>query len=155
MVRVTHPHYLYVRPILMRTGKERESILRSITPNKQSVIENIKVILEILKVEMDERRKQSDDSNEYYENIYMIAFLLYLTESDNYIELLWELKNLDFDLGCGLDCQYLVGGGVQRTLGICKDKKLNDIADYIQKNVDLGEFNNLEDWKQNKIAYFY
>ncbi len=70
------------------------------------------LLQELLIQEISARRKHSDD--EFHENLYWCAFLLYQVGDVQDIELLWEAKNIDFDTACSFDVQFLVGGESKR-----------------------------------------
>jgi hypothetical protein len=139
----------------MKTGKEREIILRGITPTKQAAVGNAAIALKVIELELIERQMQTKDANDYYENIYWESLILFLTENVDYVRVIWDTKQYDFDLSIGLDRQFLVGGGVEETISYCKSYGLLEVATYIESMRDEGELSYLPEWTKNKIAYFY
>jgi hypothetical protein len=137
----------------MWSTEERWDVLQRISPTKKSAIQNTDLILQILDAELEERK--ISDVHEYYENIYWAILLLFLTENVRHVATIWKVKHIDFDLGCGLDGQYLVGAGIDETIVYCRENNLMDAAAYIQRMKDDGDTEERQAWKSDKILYFY
>src|SRR5689334_19110310 len=81
----------------------RVSILKSISPDRQSATQQRALLLSIFEKEMEYRRK--DNEWDYYENLYWCAFLLYLAGDPTDAVLIWKAKRINMDTSCGLDGQ--------------------------------------------------
>lgn len=91
------------------------------------------------------------------ENIKLCAYLLYRL---GYVEdslLIWKAKSTNFDTGCGVDIQLLVGAGIERTIAYLKkqnSQEAKDAVQYIAEGVESGDFKNLAGWQEFYRNYF-
>src|SRR6186713_2064444 len=106
---------------------ERERLLAGVDPHRAA--EHHALLRDILRAEM--RLWDEDGSGEFYENLYLCAFLLYHVGDVDDAPLLWEAKGIDFDSFCGLDFQFLLGAGVERTLAHLRAGGHFDAAEYL------------------------
>lgn len=107
------------------------------------------LLQELLIQEISARRKHSDD--EFHENLYWCAFLLYQVGDVQDIELLWEAKNIDFDTACGFDVQFLVGAGVEATIQYLRERENSDAKaalDYMVAYNDASDLGSLDECYQ-------
>lgn len=139
---------------------QRRKLLTAIQPERKAVIEMHSELLGLFKKEMDFRRNgENEDDDEApddsFENLYWCALLLYLVGDLSDVELLWEAKFINFDTSCGFDGQFLVGAGFDQTVRYLADRKLNDIAKYLERMKECGDFDDLSEWEKVRIEYFY
>jgi hypothetical protein len=129
--------------------------LKSIPPDRQSAANERAMLLSLLEREMEYRKK--DIECEYYENLYLCAFLLYLAGDPADAVLIWKAKHINMDTGFGLDGQSLVGAGVEQTVRYLEAKGENKIVDYIRRLQESGDLDvdALTDWEKAKAQYFY
>jgi hypothetical protein len=91
------------------------------------------------------------------ENIKLCAYLLYRLGHVEDALLIWRAKSTNFDTGCGVDVQLLVGAGLERTVEYLKEQGSKEAAgaiSYIEECVKTGDFNNLEGWREFSRNYF-
>jgi hypothetical protein len=123
----------------------------------------------LLELEMDYRRREEND-DDYFENLYWCGLLLYQLGVVEDVILLWRAKHVNMDTGIGFDIQFLVGAGVDETLAFLKststlptssagDDDVDDRGDakkahdYIVACRDGGDFDDLDRWLANRVAY--
>lgn len=102
-------------------------------------------------------RSDETNSDEHFENLYWCGLLIYQLGITEDIIALWRAKNLNFDTACGFDVQFLVGGGVEETLDYLDRADQPDgkqAASYLTKCAEVGDFDNLDLWRESRIAYF-
>jgi hypothetical protein len=77
----------------------------------------------LLELEMDHRRREENDDDVYFENLYWCGLLLYQLGVVEDVILLWRAKHVNMDTGIGFDVQFLVGAGVDKTLACLKSTR--------------------------------
>ena len=130
--------------ISIQTGKEREDALRSISPTTAKNFHSL--LKEIFEKEIAYRKSGADA--EYFENIYWCAFLLFNVGDILDVEMMWNAKQMDMDIGAGFDVHYMVGAGVERTIDYCEKQNLKSISKYIMKCKEFGDFEEINEWKK-------
>lgn len=140
--------------------RDRREILRSISPDRSSVRTLQSELQDLFVRETDYRRAlwlhEATDDDDYFESIYHCALLLYLVGDPTDVPMIWKAKGLNMDVGSGLDCQFLVGAGVDPTIAYLNENGYSDIVDYLQ-TCDPRDMTPraLKDWEQFRIGYFY
>jgi len=129
----------------------RNEIYKKISINScQSLHALIKLLFqEELKYRLD------DNVEEFFENIYRCAFLLYNVGDLNDVKLMWNAKQSDFDLSCGFDIQFIIGAGYEKTLDFLSHELNNtEIIEYIKLCKKGGDFDYMNEWYDSKMKYF-
>lgn len=132
----------------------RESIYKSMHP--KPVARFFSLARKMLDHEVTYRQDENHDG-EYFENIYWVGLFLYQIGDLNDVVPMWRAKQTNMDTGGGFDIQFLVGCGVMETidfLRIQRDPECDSIASYIEKCRDAGDFDNLNEWLEDRIEYF-
>ena len=132
----------------------RKSILEQIEPTRESAMRWRERLLAILPLEMAYRADETNDQ-EYFENLYWCAFLLYLAGAPADVPLLWQAKHINFDTACGFDGQCFVGAGVDETLRFLAQSGELDIVDYIESMKECGDLDDLAEWERSKSRCYY
>jgi hypothetical protein len=127
----------------------RERLLREISPDE--VGERHALLRSIFSTEMDQRLIQGQD--EFFENLYRCAYLLYLVGDPSDVPMMWEAKHIDFDTAIGFDVQFLLGAGVRPTLDYLRSHGHADIAADLANSLELAD--DLQAWSQFRRGYFY
>jgi hypothetical protein len=73
------------------------------------------------------------------------------------VPLLWEVKQLDMDMGCYFDVQLLVFGGVEATLTFLRqrmDVAARQAAEYLEECRAGGDFDDLDGYHLFRLNYF-
>ena len=96
-----------------------------------------------------------DDEFDYADSIYWCAFLLYFVGDLVDVTLMWQAKNINFDLRCAFDWQFLVGAGVDETIKCFEDHNQEEAADYLKGLKASGELDDLPGWEKFRTDYFY
>lgn len=103
----------------------------------------------ILAAEVAYRR---DGGEEYFENLYWCAYLLFCIGDLNDVDVLWDAKHTTFDAACGFDGEALLGAGLEATVRHVNSIGRPEIATYlVELSVDLD----LPAWAAFRRAYFY
>jgi hypothetical protein len=142
----------------LQDPRSRHLILRGIQPRREAAKQNRERLLRVLAEETKHRQRESewDDADwKFYENLYWCAFLLYLAGNPQDARVIWEAKYISMDTGGGLDCQCLVGAGVECTLRFLEDSGEHEIVADIRNFQSCGDFDDLESWEKGRIRYFY
>jgi hypothetical protein len=100
----------------------------------------------------------------YHENLWCICesirfcgFLLCTLAHVEDVGLLWKAKTVSFDTMCGFDVQFLVGTGValtSRYLRSLRDEWAQDALTHIEERQSLGDFDDLEQYYEEKQKFF-
>jgi hypothetical protein len=128
----------------------REQLLATIDPN--DVRQHHAVLRDIFRREMEHRRETGGD-DDYFENLYCCAFLLYLVGEPSDVPMMWQAKHIDFDTGTGFDVQFLLGAGLPATLAYLTDHGHPDIARALSEYPELNR--DLTEWESYRRDYFY
>lgn len=102
-------------------------------------------------------RNNELEDGAFAENIYYCAFFLFTIGDLNDVITMWRSERSNFDLGCGFDIQFLVGAGVEETINYLrqsKDVSASDALQYIEACKSAGDFDNRQEWINQKKAYF-
>jgi len=129
-------------------AKQRAEALAGIDP-AQPYRQHHADLRSILAAEVAYRR---DGGEDYYENLYWCAYLLFCIGDLNDVEALWEAKHTTFDTACGLDGQALLGAGLEATVRHAKSIGRPEIATYLE---ELSVGLDLAAWAAFRRAYFY
>jgi hypothetical protein len=135
---------------LLGDAAEREQILREIEPERAQ--EHHPLLQRIFRAE-SERRRETGGDDEYYENLYCCAFLLYHVGDVRDVPMMWEAKQLDFDAAIGFDVQFLLGAGSRATLAYLIANGHPEIARALAEFPELDE--DLTRWSTFRRGYFY
>jgi hypothetical protein len=68
---------------------------------------------------------------------------------------MWQAKNIDFDLDCAFDIQFLVGGGVDQTIQYLESRGEKGAVEYLKSYRSARDFEDLPGWERFRIHYFY
>lgn len=135
---------------LLERAQNEPRVLRSCGP----------LLRALLELEMDYRSQEEPDpadEGDGFEHIYACALLLFdLGVPDDALRL-WEAKQLNMDVGIGLDIQFLVGAGVDATLHLLSSQgseAAREAADQLEERLAAGEFDDLTNWRRSKYEYF-
>jgi hypothetical protein len=134
---------------------DRRAILEEISPDRATVRELHKELLEIFKYEIVFRRYDEPDDGDFFENLYWCGLLLYLVGDLADVPLMWQAKQLNMDTGGGFDVQFLVGAGLDETVRYLEEHHEEEILEYVRKCKGAKDFDDLEGWERFRIHYFY
>ena len=76
--------------------------------------------------------------------------MLYLVVDRAGVPAICEAKNINLDTGCGFAGQFLVGAGVQQTIGCLEINGNREIVDYIKKLENAQDRSDLGEWDRAK-----
>ncbi len=143
----------------LNNPKARLAALRQIAPDRAIAARFHRELLDIFRREMEFRKADCagapDDEFDYADSIYWCAFLLYFVGDPADVTLMWQAKNLNFDLRCAFDWQFLVGAGVDDTIKYFEDQNQEEAADYLKGLKASGELDDLPAWEKFRTDYFY
>ncbi|MFG2004239.1 hypothetical protein ACGFNU_34275 [Spirillospora sp. NPDC048911] len=128
---------------------DRQRLLDDIDPH--DVGEQHALLREIFQAEM--RQRPDTGGDEFFENLYHCAFLLYLIGDPSDVPMMWQAKHLDFDTSIGFDVQFLLGAGVKATLDYLNAHGRADIAQALAEYEETSE--DLHEWEAFRRDYFY
>jgi hypothetical protein len=131
-------------------GKQREVWLNSIWPDK--LVENHERIKDCFKFELRNYREGVD--SEYYENLYQSALYLYIIADPEDAVLLYDVKMSNFDLGCGMDYEFMLGAGLEKTIAHAKEIKHDDMVNYLEGLKGDSDLSDIDEWLKYRINYF-
>jgi len=131
--------------------EHRKQILNSIQPSHAHYHHDF--LRELFVLEMDYRRSDSD--LEYFENIYQCAYLLFRIGDPSDTSLMWEAKNINFDLGCGFDVHALFGAGYKETLDYLSEKGLDELVLSLSEYREFCDSNEVKLWSESQFDYYY
>ncbi|MFI0446639.1 hypothetical protein [Actinomadura sp. 6N118] len=109
------------------------------------------LLRDIFQAEIQHRRDTGGD--EFFENLYQCAFLLYLIGDPSDVPMMWQAKHLDFDTSIGFDVQFLLGAGAKSTLNYLIAHGWTDIAHALAEYEETSE--DLHEWESFRRDYFY
>lgn len=135
----------------IRSPSMRENVLRSISP--EDAKQHQLLLRKIFREEIAYRER--DEDQEYFENVYWCAYLLFHVGDPADVELMWIAKNLNMDIGCGFDVENLVGAGVEQTIEYLRQKDLDAAADYLAEYFPDHSQQAIEVWSRARQGYFY
>jgi hypothetical protein len=133
------------------TPAGREQALSKILP--ESAKQHHEMLRQLFMAEMEYRRH--DDDQEYFENIYWCAYLLFKVGDPSDSEVMWRAKHINMDTGCGFDTENMVGAGVDETVAYLNKYGFQDIARYILSCPELRDQSHIELWALDRHRYFY
>lgn len=113
-----------------------------------------KVVLKLIQIEIQQRE---EDLYEDYEMFYWCIFLLSRFEEPSDVGLIWKAKNIDFDDSLGVEPQFLIGSGFEKTaryLEFKNDEESREILNYLEECKVKGDFENIEGWYSYRVEYF-
>ena len=142
----------------LKSPRGRRTVLSAIAPDRVTARKVHRELLGIFKLEMEFRRDDStppDTEFDYGDSIYWCALLLYFVGDLGDVALMWEAKNINFDLRCAFDGQFLVGAGVDETITYLGDHGPAEAAEYIKRLKSCRDLDNLSRWEKFRIDYFY
>jgi hypothetical protein len=138
--------------------RARYERLLHLAPDRATARKHHPELLDIFRREMKFRKDgcpAPDDEFDYADSIYWCALLLYFVGDLADVLLMWEAKNIDFDLRCGFDWQFFVGAGVDETIKYLEDQSQEEAADYLKGQKAAHELDDLPGWEKFRIGYFY
>jgi hypothetical protein len=127
----------------------RERVLTGIEPREAPGRHAL--LRDLFAAEVEER--DANGADEYFENLFWCAFLLHLVGDPSDVPMMWRAKHLDFDAACRFDVQFMLGAGVERTLGYLRANGHDDIAEALAEHPDLHD--DLAEWAEFQRGYFY
>ena len=98
-------------------------------------------------------RANDAEPQEWFENLYWCAFLLFCVGDPADVPALWQAKQVNFDTASGLDVQALFGAGVVPTLDWLASHGYPDLAEELAWVAD--EEPDLAQWRASSQRYFY
>lgn len=135
---------------------DRRAVLKRIAPDRATVREFHGELLDIFRREMAFRQDEdSSDEEDFFENIYWCALLLYLVGDPADVPLMWKAKQLNMDTACGFDSQFLIGAGLDETITYVEDNADTEMVQYVRRLQSSSDFQDLQEWEQFRIRYFY
>ncbi|WP_282296055.1 hypothetical protein [Stenotrophomonas sp. PS02289] len=129
----------------------REQMLRSIRPENAKT--HHPLLREIFRAEVAYRT--ADEDQEFFENIYWCAYLLFHVGDPADTSAMWQAKHLNMDVGCGFDVENMVGAGVEETIAYLRSKNLHQLADNIASYFSENSEQEIAAWSQGRYKYFY
>jgi hypothetical protein len=96
---------------------------------------------------VDEGEREGDD---YFENIYWCAFLLWRVGDLGDVIELWRAKKSSFDTWCAFDIQFLIGAGLDETiryLQVRTDPESREALERILDSKCAGSFDDMKGWE--------
>lgn len=143
--------------ILISNDSFRENLYKIMNSNFQNDFHSL--LRELLNEEMIYRTKADDEDydGEYFENIYWCSLFLYKIGSLDDVNILWQAKTIDFDTYCAFDIQFLVGAGLDKTIGYLQsktDESSKNALQYILDCKKAGAFEDMESWYKFRENYF-
>lgn len=131
------------------SGQERERWLRSLWPDR--LIPSHALIRECFAIEVHNYINGID--SDYYENTHLSALYLYVIGDVKDSVAIYDAKFSDFDVGCSLDHQFMLGAGHQATLEHATSIGRIDMVQYL-KGYGNHELKELPAWRAYRHSYF-
>ena len=97
--------------------------------------------------------KDGVDTNDH-ENLYQAALYLYVIGDPSDAVRVYDAKMSNFDLGCGIDYQFMLGAGLEETIAHAKSINREDMAEYLEGLRSDPDLPDIDEWLQFKINYF-
>ncbi|MBI9045394.1 MAG: hypothetical protein JEZ06_12965 [Anaerolineaceae bacterium] len=116
-----------------------------------------KSLLDTLYEKEIQYRRDDSSSDDFFENLYWCAFLLYRIGDVTDVEKMWVAKHINMDTGCGFDIQFLLGAGFQETITYLQTKPFpqsSEVLDYIMTCQKSGDFDDMNEWEYGRYEYF-
>jgi hypothetical protein len=138
------------------TPAERAAALRAIRPEQAH--EHHDELRAIFRAESEQRVASGNPEylNEYFENLYWCAFLLYEVGDPSDVPMMCATKfDTDFDTACGFDVQFLFGAGPVETLEYLRHGGRDDLANDLEKYLPDVAPDELQRWREFRRNYFY
>ncbi|WDI41263.1 hypothetical protein [Bremerella sp. P1] len=132
------------------SGKQREEWLNSIWPDKLTI--NHSKVRECFSIESANYRQGID--SDYYENLYQSALYLFVIGDPEDAVLIFDAKMSNFDLGCGMDYQFMLGAGLDKTIAHAQSVNRLDMVDYLEGLREDPDLPDIEEWMKFRINYF-
>lgn len=145
---------------------DRKFALRAIAPEDASSHHSL--LRRMFTAEVEFRRRIAHDDlgdddwdpawgedDNYFENVYWCAWLLFLVGDPADVPAMWHAKyKVDFDLQCCFDTESMLGGGPMRTVAWLREQGMHEIADGLTQwcEDDYGE--QLARWSADRRHYF-
>lgn len=133
----------------------REQLYQAMHPSPSP--QHAELLRALLAHEVAFRDSDEDDPGDAFDNLYWCALLLHQLGRLEDVLPLWRAKMTNFDTGCGMDIQFLVGPGVERTLAYLVESSEPDAAkayECIAKCHAAGELGAMDEWLALRRAYF-
>lgn len=138
---------------MLRMASFRETLYREIHQHLSP--DHAPLLRRLLQQEMLSRKENRDE--EFFENLYWCAYLLFRLGDVTDVLLLWQAKSTNFDTMCGFDVQFLVGAGVHATVQYLQQSPgtgAKEALEYISNCQRAGDFDDLVSWTQWRDEYF-
>ncbi|MDJ0692410.1 MAG: hypothetical protein QNJ41_28465 [Xenococcaceae cyanobacterium MO_188.B32] len=143
----------------IKNEQKRDGIYRLIPNNPRDEFHEL--LVQLFEEEIEFRnglwRREREDDNDLFENIYQCAFLLHQLGRVEDVLLMWRAKNLNMDVGSRLDAQYLVGAGVLETIKFLEsstDPLASDALRYVNAWRVSADLDDLPKWREHQMTYF-
>jgi hypothetical protein len=150
----------------IETPAARKRALRAISPEDAS--RHHALLRGIFVAEVDFRRRLAHDDlgdadwdpawgedDDYFENVYWCAWLLYLIGDPADVPAMWHAKfKVEFDLQCGFDLENMLGAGPARAVSWLRDRGMHEIADGLAPLCEGVDAEHLARWSADRRRYF-
>ncbi|TDC36984.1 hypothetical protein E1166_21090 [Micromonospora sp. KC213] len=115
------------------------------------------MLQEIFDLERTWREGPDSGESDEYEQIYVTAFLLFLTgdPADSCRLYGAKFRTSDMDLGIGFDAQAIFGAGRHETLRWLAENGYTDECAHLSEWLLYAEDPRIEDWARQVRDYFY
>ncbi|MBN1349729.1 hypothetical protein JXJ21_09990 [candidate division KSB1 bacterium] len=136
--------------MIPKTGEERAEWLNSLWPDKLEV--NRDQIRQCFAVEL--ANYQAGVDLDHYENLYQAALYLHVLGEPGDAILIYDAKMSSFDLHFGMDYQFMLGAGLDKTIEYANQTGRSDMAKYLDGLREDPDLPDIEHWLEFKISYF-
>lgn len=150
----------------IETPADRKRALRAIAPEDASSHHSL--LRHIFTAEVEFRRRLAHDNlgdddwdpawgqdDNYFENVYWCAWLLFLVGDPADVPAMWHAKyEVEFDLQCGFDTESMLGGDPTRTIAWLREKGMHEIADGLAQWCKGDCREQLARWSADRRHYF-
>lgn len=150
----------------LETPAGRKLALRAIAPEEASL--HHELLRRLFTEEVEFRRRLAHDDlgdegwdpawgedDDYFENIYWCAWLLFLVGEPSDVPSMWHAKyKVDFDLGGGFDIENLLGAGPARTVEWLRERSMHEIAEGLAHWCENDYADELTRWSEYRRGYF-
>jgi hypothetical protein len=150
----------------IETPAARKRTLRAIAPEDASKFHSL--LRRMFTVEVEFRRRLAYDDlgdddwdpawgedDDYFENVYWCAWLLFLIGDPADVPAMWHAKyKVEFDLQCGFDTESMLGAGPTRTVAWLREQGMHEIADGLAWWCEDNRSDQLARWSADRRRYF-
>lgn len=150
----------------IETPADRKRALRAIAPEDASSHHSL--LRRVFTAEVEFRRRLAHDDlgdddwdpawgqdENYFENVYWCAWLLFLVGDPTDVPAMWHAKyEVEFDLQCGFDTESMLGGDPARTVAWLRENGMHEIADGLAQWCRGDCREQLARWSADRRHYF-